>query len=312
MSSPKQSDMITGMKGMILNIMRYSIHDGPGIRTTVFMKGCPLLCKWCHNPEALSGQVEMIYRKERCIRCGNCAVACPRQAVSEVDGNVITEWGKCTRCGSCIEACYAEARELIGREMTIEDLMEKIFRDIAFYDESGGGVTFSGGEPLAQFEYLEEALRACREKSIHTAVDTTGYASPEILQRVAAFTDIFLYDLKSMDEAVHKEFTGVSNELILSNLKMLSDSGKEIILRYPLIPGVNDSEENIRKTGEFIRSLGIVKRMQLLPYHATGAEKYARLRMNYEMKDTAPCPEDAVSRIAEEMRRFGLTVTIGG
>jgi pyruvate formate lyase activating enzyme len=304
--------MITGMKGMILNVMRYSIHDGPGIRTTVFMKGCPLLCKWCHNPEALSGQVEMIYRKERCIRCGNCVAACPQQASSIHDDKIITEWEKCIRCGSCIETCYAEARELIGREMSVEELMKEISRDVAFYDESGGGVTFSGGEPLAQFEYLEEALWACKKKSIHTAVDTSGYASPGILQRVAEFTDTFLYDLKSMDDACHRDFTGVSNELILRNLKMLSALRKEIIIRYPLIPGVNDNSENVRRTGEFINSLGNVTKMQLLPYHETGAEKYERLRMTYEMKATAPALEDAAGRIVDEMRSFGLTVTTGG
>ncbi len=300
------------MKGTVFNIMRFSVHDGPGIRTTVFLKGCPLHCKWCHNPEALEGEVEIMYRKERCLRCGDCATACPHGATTIHDGEVRIEREACMQCGTCVTVCSAEAREMIGREMSVDEVMVEILKDVSFYDQSGGGVTFSGGEPLLQHEFLLECLKSCKARHIHTAIDTTGFSSPAIVKRVSEFVDLFLYDLKTMDDARHREFTGVSNTLILQNLRSLAARGKEIVVRMPVIPGVNDQPENVRATGEFVASLGTVREMQILPYHDAGVEKYSRLGKENPMPVTLPASHDTMHQVAETLRTFGLTINIGG
>ena len=300
------------MKGTVFNIMRFSVHDGPGIRTTVFLKGCPLHCKWCHNPEAISGAVEMMYRKERCLRCGDCAEACPHGATRVDNEEILIDREACMQCGTCVTACAAEARELIGREMSVEEVLVEIQKDVSFYDQSGGGVTFSGGEPLLQHEFLLECLKACKAKYIRTAIDTTGFSSPAIVQRISELTDLFLYDLKTMDDHRHREFTGVSNALILQNLRMLAGRGKEIIVRMPVIPGVNDQPQNIRETGEFVTSLGTVREMQILPYHDAGIEKYARLGRENPMPITLPASHQTMHYIAESLQSFGLRINVGG
>lgn len=298
--------------GLIFDIKKFSIHDGPGIRTTVFFKGCPLSCWWCHNPESQSSRREMMFRERRCIRCGACQAVCAQGAIS-MDGDVVsTDREKCTLCGACVEACYAEAREIVGREVTVAEVMAEIEQDVAFYDESGGGVTFSGGEPLLQRNFLLALLRACREKEIHTAVDTCGFATWETLDSLREHVDLFLYDLKSMDDARHLKSTGVSNELILGNLHRLSTLGHDIILRVPVIPGINDDDENIRQTGAFAATLSYLNRLDVLPYHRAGTEKYHRLNKVYELPEARPPSDERMAKIVRILRGFGLQIKIGG
>ena len=319
--------------GMIFDIKKFSIHDGPGIRTTVFFKGCPLSCWWCHNPESQALEPEMMFRENRCIRCEACRVVCEHEAISWDDDVISTDVGKCMLCGDCVEVCYAEAREMIGREMTVAQVMAEIERDIAFYDESGGGVTFSGGEPLWQRDFLADLLRACQEKDIHTAVDTCGFATWETVDSIREYADLFLYDLKLMDDARHQKFTAVSNELILSNLRALAEQGENIILRVPIIPGINDDDENIRQLGAFAATLPNVNQMSLLPYHPTAVEKYRLLRRppfhpphslggrrkssrRGGKREIRPPSDGQMAEVApltaEILSEFGLQVKIGG
>lgn len=297
--------------GIIFNIQRYSIHDGPGIRTTVFLKGCPLNCWWCQNPESqLSGQ-EMIFWGDRCIGCGACSTICPSSAIQIKNGIPITEKEKCILCGKCTEKCPALAREIIGEKLTAEEVIKELEKDLVFYEESGGGVTFSGGEPLGQSEFLEGLLNGCREKKIHTAVDTSGYISWEILNKINPKVDLFLYDLKLMDNERHKKYTGVSNEIILENLEKLSSIHNNIFIRFPVIPGINDDYQNIRKLGEFLSSLEITQ-VNLLSYHYIGKDKYRRLGSAYKLAATQPPSKEKLSEVSAILRKFNLNVKLRG
>lgn len=298
--------------GTIFDVKRFSIHDGPGIRTTVFFKGCPLSCLWCHNPEGQRPEPELIFRANRCLGCGACVAVCCQGAIS-MDGDVpVTDSEKCKLCGACVEACYAEAREIAGREVTVAQLVSEIGRDIPFFDQSGGGVTISGGEPLFQKEFLLALLRECRRQEIHTALDTCGHASWEALDSVREYVDVFLYDLKVMDDRKHRKFTGVSNDQALDNLEALSQEGHSIVLRVPIVPGISDGEENIGETGALAAGLASVERVDLLPYHHTAIHKYAQLDKHYELRETRPPSDEQMTELAEALRRFGLPVQIGG
>jgi pyruvate formate lyase activating enzyme len=299
-------------KGLIFDIRKFSIHDGPGIRTTIFFKGCPLRCWWCHNPEGQAPTLELMFRENRCIRCGACLEVCPQGAISLNGDMISTDREKCTLCGTCTQACHAEAREMVGREMTVAQVMAEVERDVAFYDTSGGGVTFSGGEPLLQRDFLLALLRACQEKEIHTALDTCGFATWETLERIREYVDLFLYDLKLIDEARHRQFTGVSNELILRNLQVLSQHRHEIILRVPIIPGINDREEDICQIGAFAAALPHLNSVDLLPYNHAGVEKYRRLNKVYGLPEARPPSEEKMAEIAYILRGFDLQVKIGG
>lgn len=300
------------MKGTVFNIQRFSIHDGPGVRTTVFLKGCPMTCLWCHNPEGQSPHPQLVYRENRCRQCGDCLGVCPEQALSSVDGLVVIDDDSCTRCGQCTDACATGALEIAGKEMTTAEVVAQVERDRIFYDQSGGGVTFSGGEPLAQPEFLCELLQACREREIHTALDTTGYSPPALIRQVSPWTSLFLFDVKLMDDERHRRLTGVSNGPILRNLRLLAQEGREIILRVPIIPGVNDDEENIGQIGELAQSLGNGQRINILPYHETAVEKYRRLQKHYELSAIQLPSKERMAEIAARFERFGLTVQIGG
>jgi len=299
-------------KGVVFDIKKYAIHDGRGIRTTVFFKGCPLHCQWCHNPEGLAVQPQVVYRRDRCIGCGECVDACPESALTLTASGVVTDLSKCIRCGACAEACPAGARELIGREMSVDEVVEEIKKDILFYDQSGGGVTFSGGEPLMQPAFLLGLLDACGELDIHRTVDTAGYADADLILKVADRTDLFLYDLKHMDSELHRRYTGVPNEQILSNLELLAAHGARIHIRIPVIPGINSDDENIERTGSFVSSLPGVHEISLLPYHSAAEGKYGRLDMDYCLRNVMPPSELAVETVAKRLERFGFQVKTGG
>jgi pyruvate formate lyase activating enzyme len=300
--------MITGN---VYDIMKFSTRDGPGIRTTVFLKGCPLSCWWCHNPESQSAKPQLMFRPNLCNQCLTCLSVCKEGAISASDGTVSTDLDKCTLCEACAEVCYTGAREIVGREMTVEQVMAQVVQDTAFYDESGGGVTLSGGEPLLQRDFSLALLQACKEKDIHTAMDTSGFAPWPVLDRIRPYVDLFLYDLKTMDDARHRAFTGVSNVLILQNLRALAERGHTIVVRVPILPGINDDGETIRQIGTFTAALPHVSSVSILPYHQAGVEKYRRLHLDYKLPDTRPPSDERMSEIAHSLQGFGLQVKIG-
>jgi len=305
-SSPK-----TEIVGCVFNIERFAIRDGPGIRTTVFLKGCPLKCLWCANPESMSAAPQLFYLENLCTRCYRCVEACPNKATTKArDGAIKIDRSLCQACGKCVEACPNKAREISGKLMTVEEVLEEVKKDALFYQNSGGGVTFSGGEPTHQPEFLWHLLKGSQESGIHTALDTSGFVKPEILKRVLEHTNLVLYDIKHMDPAKHKELTGVDNRLILENAKMIASMGKPMIIRVPLIPGNNDSKENIKALAEFMLSLGL-KRVDLLPYHSLGKIKYYRLGMEYKLSDLKPFAEGEVAKIKADLESYGLQVGVG-
>ena len=251
--------------GILFDIEHGSFVDGPGIRTTVFFKGCNLKCAWCHNPESQSFKPQMMFYKDKCKGCGKCLEICPNNLE------------KCDFCEKCTIFCPVDARKVCGKEYTADEVIENIIRDKSFYDNSGGGVTFSGGECMLQLEFLTELLKKSKENGIHTAVDTAGHVPFENFEKVLPYTDLFLYDLKCIDSKRHKEYVGVGNELILENLAKLLKTGKDIIVRIPVIPGVNDSPEDMLKIKEFFEVNGKPQKVELLPYHAMGENKYSAI-----------------------------------
>lgn len=299
------------MEGTIFNVQRYSIHDGPGIRTTVFLKGCPLSCWWCHNPESQSVDKEIMYIENRCVHCGTCFKNCNEEAIDFTSMKPLIDDKKCTLCGECIRVCPTNALELVGKTITVRNLMKEIEKDLIFYDQSGGGVTFSGGEPLLQFEFLDSLLEACKKADIHTTVDTSGYTSWERLEVIASKTDLFLYDIKIMDDTKHKKYIGVSNDIILQNLKKLSKNGNRIFARLPIIPGINDDDDNINRTGKFLSNLRI-EQVNILPYHSIAMDKYARLRKSYKLSGLNEPDANEIKEIASKLKDFNLNVKIGG
>lgn len=295
--------------GIIFDIKKYAINDGPGIRTTVFFQGCPLSCWWCHNPESQPRQPTLMYRDNRCILCGECAAVCPQDGI-QINSSAETDRSKCDACGTCAETCYHGAREVSGKEMSISDVMGIIERDIPFYDQSGGGVTFSGGEPLMQRSFLMELLRACQAQEIQTVLDTSGYASWESLDSIREYVNLFLYDLKLMDDERHIKYTGVSNKLILSNLQQLAHSGTQVFVRIPLIPGINDDEENLRHTTIFVAELPNITGIELMGYHDIAQTKYEALGRSYRLNGTKPPTEERKQQTVKKLEGFGLTVKV--
>jgi len=298
------------LTGTIFDIKRYALYDGPGIRTTVFLKGCPLACWWCHNPESQAPETELLIRANRCTRCGACAEICPQDAIYLEATTSMTDRTRCERCGRCVETCFSGARDLVGREIPLAELLREVERDTPFHDASGGGVTFSGGEPLLQAEFLAAALSACRERDIHTVVDTCGYAPWEAFEGLRRDVQLFLYDLKLLDDDRHVRYMGVSNALILRNLRILSERGARIIVRVPLIPGVNDDVESLQQLGAFMASLPQRHPVELLRYHDIAGAKYAALGREYLLAGVpVPAPE-ALEAVCRTLEACGIEVRL--
>ena len=307
--------MLSDPAMLVFDIKRYAINDGPGIRITIFMKGCPLSCVWCHNPEGISSKKEILYMKNKCIGCQTCVSACPNQALMLTADGIVIDHQLCARCGICTEECPTKALEMSGTVYTTDQLMEEIEKEALFMDHSEGGVTFCGGEPLLHPQPLIELLKRCGEQGIHRAVDTTLLARPETVREVMKHTDLFLVDLKHMDSSKHAYYCGVPNELILSNLRMIAGAGCDFYLRIPLIEGVNADEENIRDSADFLASLPWKHRtVNLLPYHDIGKNKHDKLRTaynpaHYRMETPS---EETIARCRRIFAEKGIDTTVGG
>jgi pyruvate formate lyase activating enzyme len=299
------------LQGTIVQFERYAVHDGPGIRTVVYLKGCPLRCLWCHSPETQSPEPEVGIRGDRCIRCGTCVGACGHDAVVDAGAYYDVDRGACALCAECAALCPTGARDVIGRAMTVDEVVAEIERDTVFYDESGGGVTISGGEPLLQPDFVGALLEACRSRRLHTAVETCGAGDPAALLGLAAHTDLFLYDLKMMDDERHRRVTGASNRVILENLALLVARGANVRVRVPLIPGVNDDEENVAAIGRYVASLGL-RGLDVLPYHRAGIAKYRRLGRMYLLPDVQAPSNGTLGAAVEQLAGLGLNVIVGG
>lgn len=296
-------------KAVVTNIQGYSIHDGPGIRTTVFLKGCPLKCRWCANPENLSGEIQVGFIAGSCRRCGACLSACKHGGI-DPEGAYRINRTACTSCTACTEVCYYGALVKYGEEMTAQQAFDKVRRDKMFFDASGGGVTLSGGEPLLHPDFVYELFSLCHGEGISTCIETCGFVPWKSFERVLPVTDMFYFDLKLMDESAHVAYTGRSNRLILSNAAALTRTGADILFRQPLIPGVNDSPAHIAAAAEFIKSLGGGHSLQLMPYHRMGTSKYAALNIPYTLETLSPMSADTAEKAAEGYRRLGVDCTV--
>lgn len=289
-----QSGRISPGKGLIFNIQRFSIHDGPGIRDLVFIKGCPLRCKWCCNPESQNNYPEVAYNPDRCIgwkECGLCLEVCPVGAIRKHSNSKVKIGRRaCTQCARCGEICPAQAIKLFGKYMTIDEIISVVEEDGAFYSRSGGGITVSGGEPLLQADFVEDLLKRCREHGLDTSIETVGYGNWREVEKICKHANLIFYDIKCLDSKKHKVFTGVPNESILQNIRRLSISfpEKPIIARTPIIPGFNDSAEEIKAIADFLTGIGSVKEYELLPYHGFGEPKYFQLGRKYPLKSCQP------------------------
>jgi pyruvate formate lyase activating enzyme len=309
--------MASVTSGLVFNIQRYAIHDGSGVRTLVFMKGCPLRCQWCSNPEGQKSHPEIGFMAARCVGAETCRArcvdACPEEGITlSIEGKPVIDRGSCTHCLACSEACYYGALELIGREMTLDEVLSEVEKDRPFYRRSGGGVTVGGGEPLMQAEFVTQLLAACQKRHLHTAVETTGFGSRRQLEELLEHVDLVYFDIKHMDPVKHEELTGVPNRPALENIRaaLSLDKRCEVIIRVTTIPGFNDSEENISASARFAVELGCEK-IELVPYHKLGVGKYAQYGMEYRLGNVVSPAEERMETLRRLVEGFGLKEMTG-
>jgi len=301
------------LKAYVSNIQRFSVHDGQGIRTTIFLLGCPLRCKWCQNPETLNSKPVIMMNQGLCAECGACMNACPQRAISlDEQGIMITDNQQCNYCFECTAACYFNARQVSGRQYTSDELFHDVIKDKEFYLSSGGGVTISGGEPTMHTDYCCQLFKMLKEQGIHAAIETCGYTKWESFERLIPVADLFLYDIKLFDENKHKKWTGVSNELILENLIKLDQANQNIIIRIPLIPTVNDDEAEFMKIIGFVKKLQAVEEVHILPFHQLGSSKYKLVGKLYDLEDLPEENNDRVEKCKNIALDAGFRVSIGG
>lgn len=294
----------------VLNIERHALHDGPGIRTLVFLMGCPLQCQWCSNPEAQSSGPILIYNQEVCTACGLCVETCPTGAISKTEQGIVNDRRRCTGCGTCVPVCPVEARSIAGTCMSTAEILQVILRDEVFYRHSSGGVTVSGGEPMLRAEFLGHLFQRCQDRGIHTAIETCGQCEWEDFQRILPVTDLFLFDVKHMDSEKHKQKTGAGNGRILDNLTRLSRTESSVIIRVPVIPGFNDSEEELQRIVVFVRSLHTIGEIHLLPYHSLGIGKYRKTEREYELSDLQPPDIEKLRKFSKKAESPGSVIRL--
>lgn len=296
---------------LVFDIQRYSLHDGPGLRTNVYLKGCPLGCQWCANPEGQRPESEVAFFDHVCFDCGDCVPVCPTGAIGLSDGGLEWDTQQCNACGRCVEACTAGAFRVFGEEKTPEEIVAEALRDVAFYD-GGGGLTLTGGEPIFHPAFSQAVLRLAKKEGLHTAIETCGHGPWRDFEALLPFIDLVLYDVKHMDPDKHRRSTGVDNRLILENARRMARAGVPMVVRVPLIPRFNADQGSLGAIAAFVRSLDSVREVHLLPYHTLGKAKYTSLGRNYPLDDLAPIkPEDA-EPLADIVRQYGLHVTVGG
>ena len=313
------------LTGKIFDIQGFSVHDGPGIRITLFLKGCPLRCPWCHSPESLEFKTQLNWMEIKCVgigKCGRCLNVCPHDAITpgiskaKLDGSgelqlINVDRSKCDDCGACAKACTAKALYMCGTDYTVDEIMERVRRDVPFFNRSGGGVTISGGECLSQPEFTLEVLKRCKEEGIHTAVDTTGFVRWEVIESVLPYTDVFLYDLKGIDSVMHKQVIGVPNELILENARKIAAAGGKFQIRIPVLPMYSDSPEVFDEIGKFVQGLGdAVEVVQILPYHNLGTVKWERLHSIKTIFEAKPPSDELIQSRKKQLEDMGLNVIV--
>lgn len=310
--TPGQRQEFLDTRGIVFNIQKFSIHDGPGIRTIVFLKGCPLRCLWCSNPESQDPKPVLLFSQKKCISCAICEKVCPLKAISFGDSHYpIIDRSICDGCGKCVQECCTEALYFEGKSQSVEEILFEVNKDRPFYDNSGGGLTLSGGEVLAQPTFAYALLASAKDQGLHTAIETTGFAQPEILLKIVSQVDLVLYDFKHYDSARHKEKTGVDNELILSNLKMLCEQKQPLVVRIPIIPEFNDSLADAAEFGRILSEFK-VEEVNLLPFHQMGEHKYNLLDKDYQYHGYKSIREESLIEYRQIMADFDLDVKIGG
>ena len=305
-----KSAAVKGIKGLVSNVQKFSIHDGPGIRTTIFVKGCPLRCRWCDNPETWESYSQVLCIPQRCVECGKCAPVCPQGAIIlNKESKVIIDRQRCNSCLKCVEVCKYGALRQTGVEMTAEEAVRVVMEDVMFYQTSGGGMTISGGEPLLQPDFVAEVFRLCKQEGLHTALDTSGFAQPEVVDKVLEYVDLVLLDIKHMNPLDHLKWCGVSNELIHENAKLMAKK-REVRFSLPMVKGVNDSEKNLRETAEFAISLG-VKAIDVEPLHKLASQKYKFLGLESPFDDLEKFSDEEVEKVRRIFESYGLKTTKG-